>query len=77
VQGIAIPSNNLNHEVEIRQDTVHGEAEKVECPPVSLFAEEDCTESNNVDNVKRIKLVEQKPVTWPTNVGFLCGVLPN
>jgi hypothetical protein len=43
--------NPFDHEVEIRQDTVHGEAEKVECPPVSLFAEEDCTESNNVDNV--------------------------
>jgi hypothetical protein len=46
--------------VEIRQDTVLGEAEKVECPPVSLFAEEDGTESNNFDNVKRIKLVEQR-----------------
>jgi hypothetical protein len=55
--------NPFDHEVEIRQDTVLGEAEKVECPPVSLFAEEDGTESNNFDNVKRIKLVEQKPVT--------------
>jgi hypothetical protein len=38
--------NPFDHEVEIRQDTVLGEAEKVECPPVSLFAEEDGTESN-------------------------------
>jgi hypothetical protein len=29
--------NPFDHEVEIRQDTVLGEAEKVECPPVSLF----------------------------------------
>jgi hypothetical protein len=66
--------NPFDHEVEIRQDTVRGEAEKVECPPVSLFAEEDGTESNNVDNVKRIKLVEQKPVTWPTNVGIIRNI---
>jgi hypothetical protein len=30
--------NPFDNEVEIRQDTVLGEAEKVECPPVSLFA---------------------------------------
>jgi hypothetical protein len=66
--------NPFDHEVEIRQDTVLGEAEKVECPPVSLFAEEDGTESNNFDNVKRIKLVEQKPVTWPTNVGIIRNI---
>lgn len=66
--------NPFDHEVEIRQDTVLGEAEKVECPPVSLFAEEDCTESNNFDNVKRIKLAEQKLVTWPTNVGIIRNI---
>ena len=66
--------NPFDHEVEIRQDTVLGETEKVECPPVSLFAEEDGTESNNFDNVKRIKLVEQKSVTWPTNVGIIRNI---
>ena len=66
--------NLFDHEVEIRQDTVLGEVEKVECPPVSLFAEEDYTKSKNFDNVKRIKLAEQKLVTWPTNVGIIRNI---
>jgi hypothetical protein len=30
--------------------------------------------SNNFDNVKRIELAEQKPVTWPTNVGIIRNI---
>jgi hypothetical protein len=53
-----------DHEVQIEQHAVLGEAEPVFAEPVTLFSTEDSEELNNYCSVRRKKLSQANPVTW-------------
>ena len=63
--------NPFDYEIQVNQNTVVGEAEKVESQPTTLFTVEDSDEIKNFNPTRRIKLGESKPVTWPTNAGII------
>jgi hypothetical protein len=66
--------NPFDYEIQVNQNTVVGEAEKVESQLTTLFTVEDNDEVKNVNPTRRIKPGESKPVTWPTNVGIIRNV---
>ena len=63
--------NPFDHEVEIHQNTVTGEAEKITSPPTILLTKENSDETENFNPVRRIKLTTEKTVTWQTNTGII------
>jgi hypothetical protein len=66
--------NPFDHEVQIEQHAVLGEAEPVLAEPVTLFSTEDSEELNNYCSVRRIKLSQANPVTWQTNTGIIRSI---
>ena len=66
--------NPFDYEIPVNQNTVVGEAEKVESQLTTLFTVEDNDEVKNVNPTRRIKPGESKPVSWPTNVGIIRNV---
>jgi predicted membrane protein len=52
--------NPFDYDIQINQNTVVGEAEKVESQPTTLFTVEDSHEIKNVNPTRRIKLCESK-----------------
>jgi hypothetical protein len=55
--------NPFDYEIPVNQNTVVGEAEKVESQPTTLFTVEDSGEIKNFNPTRRIKLGESKPET--------------
>jgi hypothetical protein len=55
--------NPFDYEIQVNQNTVVGEAEKVESQLTTLFTVEDNDEVKNVNPTRRIKPGESKPVT--------------
>jgi hypothetical protein len=66
--------NPFDHEVQIEQHVLLGEAEPVLAEPVTLFNTEYSEELNNYCSVRRIKLSQANPVTWQTNTGIIRSI---
>ncbi|CAC5399769.1 unnamed protein product [Mytilus coruscus] len=63
--------NPFDHQFELRQDTVLGEADQLTTETQVLVECEDMEEITNFSSVRRIKLADAQPVQWETNTGII------